>query len=209
MIAEHQKDWFCKHLDFGSLENPPNRITLGLLWCHPVPRAAYKPQHCLHSSPPKSPCLLPGVLTRGVTDQQLPPRSLPESQPALISRLKRIFWCLVSPHLYTFYLYLEPALYPQPSLGTLALCLPALCHHLKYLRTQREALELSPISPFCLLAATSPTSTSVLGQFSQSITPCRLPAQKSGVSLFPSKLNPNLLAWSSVFFLAILPSSSP
>lgn len=72
----------------------------------PVPEMGYKPQHCLWVSPSKCPCPLPGMFTRvaqicGGEGGRNPPPSLPRVQPAFISRMKRVFWCLFSPHLYT------------------------------------------------------------------------------------------------------------
>lgn len=111
----------------------------------------YKPQHCLRVSPPKCPCPLPGLLTRvaqicGGEGGRIPPLSLPRVQPALISRMKRVFFYVCLPLISTHPLFsrnLAPSL-----MGTMAPYLPAFCHNFRYPRFRGKQLTqtLFPLS---------------------------------------------------------------
>lgn len=100
-------------------------------------------------------------------------------QPAKVSRLKRFFDVCLALHIPPLVGAYIPSLLFLGSPGSLpsALLLP-----LKV--PQRETLESSPVSPSHLLPASGLTSTSILGQSSQSITGYHLPVQKSSITYF-------------------------
>lgn len=203
VTAEHQKSWFCEPSDFGSSENAPNRDILQ--GCCDViqhlggatsPSTAFTYRHSNVS-------ILCQVCSQGVTQtcgrrrgwgDGLTPGAascpIPAQEPcdSLLGSPRRGFFdvclALISTHP-TFRGSLRRSL-SRPWEHWLPTS--RLCHHLGYLSTLREALLLGPF-PFHLLPASNPTSTSTLGQASQSITPCHLSAQKSNVGLFPSNLN--------------------